>query len=293
MISPDRRYPPNSDLIQHDSRQVNGVQVTGNNAKVIVAEAGKEFGGRQVLADISFEIAEGSVVSVIGPSGCGKSTLLRMIAGLSDVSDGVITLDGAPVHGLSGRIGIGFQEPRLLPWRTVSGNIAFGLQKSFPRKEREQRVEDLLHVVRLDGYGKHRPKEISGGMAQRVSLARALARDPEILLLDEPFGALDALTRIAMQQLLGHIQQRDRRTILLVTHDVNEALYLSDEIIVLGWPQRGITAAEGRGAAQVIERITLSDPRPRDVDSPGFSELRESLLSALGVTTQPAVRSQN
>lgn len=252
-----------------------------NDGSIEFHDVSQNFGGHQVLSHIDFEVLSDRVVSLIGPSGCGKSTLLRLIAGLDYPTAGQILIDDERVESLSNKVSIGFQEPRLLPWRTIGANVAFGLAPGLPRSERDKRVQQLLHDVSLDGYERHHPREISGGMAQRVSLARALARDPEFLLLDEPFGALDALTRIVMQRLLNDLQARDPRTVVLVTHDVNEALFLSDEIIVLGWPD---LASDGsHSAATIIQRLRLADAHPRDLDSPKYSAHREMLLAALGV----------
>ena len=186
---------------------------------------GKTFNSRRgpdrtVLEKVSFTAYPGEIISIIGPSGCGKSTLLRAAAGLSTASTGTVRINGSPVRGLDSRVAIGFQEPRLLPWRSLEKNIALGLPKGTPKELARKQIPRLLDLVGLGDYAQHRPGEISGGMAQRASLARALALNPGVLLLDEPFGALDALTRINMQDLLLDIHAQDPATILLVTHDV-------------------------------------------------------------------------
>lgn len=243
--------------------------------------AGKSFTGergtsRTVLEDVSLTAYPGEIISIVGTSGCGKSTLLRVAAGLDTVSTGQVHIDGSAVHGLDPRVAIGFQEPRLLPWRSVAKNVALGLPRGTPAALGHERVGQLLKLVGLEGYANHRPREISGGMAQRASLARALARNPGVLLLDEPFGALDALTRIKMQDLLLDIHAQDPATILLVTHDVDEALYLSDRVVVLGKPTPDAPAT-------IIRTVEVSESRPRDRSNPELLRLRTELLADLGL----------
>ncbi|MCU1562872.1 MAG: transporter, partial [Arthrobacter sp.] len=185
---------------------------------------------RTVLRDVDFEVRAGEVLAILGTSGCGKSTLLRATAGLDSPSSGSVDIDGTPVQGIDSRCAFAFQEPRLLPWHTLQANVAIGLPSGVSAKAGRAKVARLLELVGLKDFAKHRPREISGGMAQRASLARALARNPGVLLLDEPFGALDALTRIKMQDLLLDIHRAEPTTVLLVTHDVDEALQLADRI---------------------------------------------------------------
>ncbi|MFC6679382.1 ABC transporter ATP-binding protein [Nonomuraea ferruginea] len=190
--------------------------------------------GHTVLRDLELDILPGEIVAILGPSGCGKSTLLRLVAGLEAPSDGEITVDGRPVRGVDARCAVVFQEPRLLPWRDLAGNVALGLPKGVGRESGARIVRHWLDVVGLDGFHQHRPRQVSGGMAQRAALARALAREPGVLLLDEPFAALDALTRLRMQDLLADVQRGAGTTVLLVTHDVDEALHLADRVVLLG-----------------------------------------------------------
>lgn len=237
---------------------------------------GHDVGALQVLADVSFTVAPGQIVSILGSSGCGKSTLLRAAAGLSTATTGEVRIDGTAVHGIDPRCAVGFQEPRLLPWRSVTHNVSLGLPRGTSKATGRQRVAELIDLVGLSDAADHRPAEISGGMAQRASLARALARNPGVLLLDEPFGALDALTRLKMQDLLLEIHAADPTTVLMVTHDVEEALYLSDRVIVLG---RG----QGMGPATITEDIRIDLDRPRSRDDAHLAAHRTHLLALLGV----------
>ncbi len=233
-------------------------------------------GTHEVLREVTFTAEPGEIISVIGSSGCGKSTLLRAAAGLNRITAGTVRIGEKAVTGLDERVAIGFQEPRLLPWRTVADNVALGLPQGTKKAAGTVHVAELLELVGLSEYANHRPKEISGGMAQRVSLARALARTPGVLLLDEPFGALDALTRINMQDLLLDVHRQDPTTILLVTHDVEEALYLSDRVIVLG--------KDTPEAPATIQRIvTVDRAHPRDRADAEITALRSELLAELGV----------
>src|SRR6185437_10264580 len=183
---------------------------------------GAEPAARTVLRYVSLSVAAGEVVAILGASGCGKSTLLRIAGGLDSPTTGAARIDGSPVAGIDARCAVGFQEPRLLPWRSLADNVALGLPRGLDRAEGRERVARLLALVGLDASAALRPREVSGGMAQRASLARALARNPGVLLLDEPFGALDALTRLRMQDLLLDVHAANPATILLVTHDVDK-----------------------------------------------------------------------
>jgi NitT/TauT family transport system ATP-binding protein len=206
-----------------------------------------------VLADLGLEVAPGSVVAIIGPNGCGKSTLLRVIAGLLPVAGGTVEVDGRPVTGPDPRVGLVFQEPRLLPWRRVSENVAFPLELAgVPRAERRARAADLLRLVGLRDWGGAHPSQLSGGMRQRVAIARALALEPTVLLLDEPFSALDALTRERFNTELLRLWQRLGPTIVLVTHSIPEAVFLADRVLVLG-PR----------PARLVADVEVDLPRPR------------------------------
>lgn len=234
-------------------------------------------GPRTVLAGVDLEIAAGEVVAVIGPSGCGKSTLLRQVAGLDAPDAGRILIGDSPVTSYDPRTAVAFQEPRLLPWRTLAQNVALGVPRGTPRAQNAEQVSRLLELVGLAGSERLRPRQVSGGMAQRASLARALARRPGVLLLDEPFGALDALTRLRMQDLLLDVHAERPTTVLLVTHDVEEALYLADRVVLLGSP-----AETGTSVRSVVD---VPGDRPRDRADARLAELRAELLDGLGVAT--------
>jgi sulfonate transport system ATP-binding protein len=229
-----------------------------------------------VLRDVDLTIAPGEIVALLGPSGCGKSTLLRQISGLDRPTAGTITIDHAPVAAADQRCAVAFQEPRLLPWRTVARNVELGLPRGVERASGRDRVAELLDLVQLSASAALKPRQISGGMAQRVSLARALARGPGVLLLDEPFGALDALTRLTMQDLLVDIHRAEPATIVLVTHDVDEALALADRIVLLG-------TRHDRPGATISRILEVPVARPRDRASSVLIKLRALLLDALGV----------
>jgi len=235
-------------------------------------------GRRDVLRGVDVEIAAGEIVAVVGPSGCGKSTLLRLIGGLDAPTRGSIRLDASRVADVDERTAIAFQEPRLLPWRTLAQNVELGLPRGTDRRAGRERVGELLHLVGLEHAADQRPREVSGGMAQRASLARALARNPGVLLLDEPFGALDALTRLRMHDLLLKIHAAEPTTVLLVTHDVEEALYLADRVLLL-------RTLAGDHEPSIARTIDVPGIRPRDRADRGLADLRADLLEGLGVDT--------
>lgn len=200
----------------------------GSGISLNLEGVGKSFGQKEVLKSVSLDIPAGQFVSVVGKSGCGKSTLLRLVSGLETPTAGTISFDGIAQHGLNPATKIMFQNPRLLPWKTVLENVLIGLGK-----EHVEQAESALDSVGLLQKKDQLPRSLSGGEAQRVSLARALASSPKLLLLDEPLGALDALTRYGMQQLIHDIWQREGFTVLLITHDVDEAVVLSDRVIMI------------------------------------------------------------
>jgi sulfonate transport system ATP-binding protein len=239
-------------------------------------------GRHEVLRDLDVELGSGEIVAVVGPSGCGKSTLLRLIAGLDRPSAGVIRVGGTALRGTDPRTAVAFQEPRLLPWRTLEKNVALGLPRGTGAREGRERVRELLALVGLEHAADLRPREVSGGMAQRASLARALARNPEVLLLDEPFGALDALTRLRMQDLLLEIHAAEPTTVLVVTHDVEEALYLADRVLLLR------SLREDPVSGSLARTVEVPGQRPRDRADRALADLRVELLAGLGVEARPA-----
>jgi len=225
--------------------------------------------GVHALDAISISVGPGEILAIVGGSGCGKSTLLRAISGLDTPSQGRVLLDGQLVTSPHEKIGIIFQEPRLLPWLSVADNVGFGLEDR-PRAERKERVADALVRVGLTDKAKMWPRELSGGQAQRVAIARALVPLPEVLLLDEPFSALDAFTRVDLQDHLLDLWTDLRPTLILVTHDVDEAIVLADRIMVMR-PQPG----------RILEEIEAELPRPRDRQSAAFDSVKWRVLAAL------------
>jgi sulfonate transport system ATP-binding protein len=229
----------------------------------------KSFKNFAALGPLNLSIGPERVVTVIGPSGCGKSTLLRLVAGLEGASQGSIRLDGDEIDGPREDIGVAFQDPRLMPWLTVRRNVGLGLW-DWPAAARAVAIEAAIAKVSLAEFADALPKQLSGGMAQRAGLARALVTRPRLLLLDEPFGALDPLTRIRMQDHLLDIVGSEVPNVLLITHDIEEAIVLSDRIIVLDGPP-----------ARIRRDIVVDLDRPRRRASPEFQELKELLLSEL------------
>ena len=241
-----------------------------------VAGVGKSFrsaDGRHVeaLRKIDFEVRENDFVCVVGPSGCGKSTLLRLVSGLEAITSGTVTYRDQEVTRPRKEIGMVFQEYSLLPWRTVLDNVALGPEfAGIPRGKREAKAMQYLEMVGMEAFARAHPHELSGGMRQRVAIVRALANDPDLLLMDEPFGALDAHTRILLQKELLRIWEKHRKTVLFVTHGVDEAIFLADRIVVM-------SARPGR----IIETIPVDMDRPRDRAHPGYGRLAERILAIL------------
>jgi NitT/TauT family transport system ATP-binding protein len=221
----------------------------------------KTFASRRgevvALDGIDLAVAQGEFVSIVGPSGSGKSTFLYIVGGFIEPSEGRVLVDGEPVTRPGPQRGIVFQEFVLFPWKTVLGNITYGLaEKGVPRRERNERAREYIEMVKLSGFEKHYPKELSGGMKQRVALARTLIMDPDVLLMDEPFGSIDAQTRAVLQMELMQIWEGTRKTVLFVTHSVEEALYLSDRVYVFS-----------NRPARVKAVIDVDLPRPRDPEA--------------------------
>ncbi|MDN6860839.1 ABC transporter ATP-binding protein [Pseudomonas sp. CAN2814] len=225
----------------------------------------------QAIERFDLEIADGEFIAIVGASGCGKSTLLRLLVGLDREFQGEIRIDGAPIDGIGGERGIVFQEHRLFPWLSVEQNVALGLvNEPLSEAGKAARVADYLQLVGLTAFARAYPHQLSGGMAQRVAIARGLVASPRILLLDEPFGALDALTRQQLQEELLRIRQRERITTVLVTHDVEEALFLADRVVVM---------APRPGRIKRIVTVPLAHPRERG--GYDFLRQREALLHEL------------
>jgi NitT/TauT family transport system ATP-binding protein len=235
------------------------VAAAPNAAMIEIEDVSKTFETKRdrrhlAIADVSLAVAAGEFVSILGPSGCGKSTLLYIVGGFVTPSTGSVVVNGRPVTGPGPDRGPVFQEFALFPWKTVLGNVMYGLERrGAPKAEAQKRARELLALVHLSGYEKFYPTELSGGMKQRVALARTLAYGPSILLMDEPFGALDAQTRTRLQNDLLDIWERDRKTVLFVTHSVEEAVFLSDRVAVM-------TRSPGR----IKEIIPIALARPRD-----------------------------
>ena len=221
-----------------------------------------------VIKDFNLIIAPRESIAILGPSGCGKSTLLRIVAGLETASSGDVLINGEKVSGIDNRSSIVFQESRLLPWSNVLLNVELGLRS----KDGREKALGLLSEVGLGEFASHYPKQISGGMAQRAALARALVSDPQVLLLDEPFAALDALTRLQMQDLVSSVVEQTGVSVILVTHDIDEALYLADRIVVLG--ERG---EDVRGT------FDIPLPHPRDRKDAALAPIRTQLYSLFGI----------
>jgi sulfonate transport system ATP-binding protein len=239
----------------------------------VLCDVGKSYPlpGRRItaLAGIDLALQSGELVAVVGASGSGKSTLLRIIAGLEAADTGSVRIGGANVPGPGPACGLVFQEPRLFPWLSVWHNVAFGVAQ-LPRSERQRVAYEQLARVGLRGFETAFPHQLSGGMAQRAALARALAPRPRLLLLDEPFGALDALTKVRLQEELLRLWQSERMTLLLVTHDVEEAVFLADRVVVM---------SERPGSVRCVLPVPLE--RPRDRTSAEFAALRRRLLAEL------------
>jgi sulfonate transport system ATP-binding protein len=244
---------------------------------VVLRDLAKAFrvDGRSlpVLEGVSLDFRPGAFTALVGPSGCGKSTILRLIAGLEAPDGGVIEVDGRTVSGPGLERGLVFQEHRLLPWLTVEQNVALSLEaSSIPKAERAGLVQSHIDLVGLRGFERAYPRQLSGGMAQRAAIARALANNPEVLLLDEPLGALDSLTRAKLQQELLRIWRQEQVTMIMVTHDIEEAVFLADQVVVM-------SARPGR----IDAVIPVELPHPRNRLDPRFARVRQAVIDALSI----------
>jgi NitT/TauT family transport system ATP-binding protein len=223
---------------------------------VVMRSVKKSYGELEAIREIGLTLAQGEFLSVLGPSGCGKSTLLMMIAGLIEASGGEILIDGRPVNGPRREIGMVFQSPVLLPWRTILDNVLLPIEMlRLPRRRYEPRALELLAMAKIVDFATRLPRELSGGMRQRAAICRALVHDPSLLLMDEPFSALDAITRDEMGLELLRIWQVHRKSVLFVTHSIREAAFLSDRVLVMG-----------RRPATIIAEMTIALPRPRRIE---------------------------
>jgi len=242
--------------------------------KVQFADVSMRFGAMEVLQHVTIGVEEGEFLCIVGPSGCGKSTLLNIAGGFLAPVAGSVTIDGETVTAPDRRRIFVFQERGVFPWLTVEGNIGFGLF-DMPEEARRQRVAQYIQLVGLDGFEKAYPRELSGGMKQRVEVARALAVNPDVLFLDEPFGALDSITRLQMRSELLRIWRAERKTVLFVTHDIEESVQLADRVVVM-------SARPGR-----IRRVVDIDiAHPRDLSSTRYIELRDLIFGEIGLAHQ-------
>jgi len=246
--------------------------------RLILKSVSRKFNGFLAVSDVNLEVADGEFVCLLGPSGCGKTTLLRLAAGLDAPTEGELFLDDRKIEGVNKECGFVFQEYVLFPWRTVKGNIEFGPEvKGMQKEERERISQHYIDLVGLKGFENHYPHELSGGMKQRVGIARAYANKPKLLLMDEPFGALDAQTRNLMQGELLRIWENEHISALFVTHSVDEAVYLADRVVVMS----------GRpGGVKEIFKIDILRPRVRT--SPEANVLRDAILKSLGAEIKRA-----
>jgi NitT/TauT family transport system ATP-binding protein len=246
--------------------------------RLILKGISRKFNGFLAVSDVNLEVADGEFVCLLGPSGCGKTTILRMAAGLDAPTEGELFLDNNKIEGVNKECGFVFQEYVLFPWRSVKGNIEFGPEvKGIQKEERERISQHYIDLVGLKGFENHYPHELSGGMKQRVGIAMAYANSPKLLLMDEPFGALDAQTRNLMQGELLRIWQEEHISALFVTHSVDEAVYLADRVVVM---------SARPGKLKYIFKIDI--PRPRVRTSPEANALRDAILKLLGTEIKRA-----
>ena len=251
---------------------IQGVSRTFTSAKGVATQA---------LLPVDFEVRENDFVTILGPSGCGKSTLLRIVAGLDSPTSGRVLLDGRPVEGPGADRGMVFQSYTLFPWLTIEQNIRFGLrERGMPEAQQKERAAYFIAKVGLRGFEQHFPKQLSGGMQQRTAIARALANDPKILLMDEPFGALDNQTRVLMQELLLGIWESERKTVLFVTHDIDEAIFMANRVAVF-------SARPGRIKTELA--VDLPHPRHYTIKtSPEFMDLKARLTEEIRAESMAA-----
>jgi NitT/TauT family transport system ATP-binding protein len=266
---------PNPSLATHSPQTADPIVVVRD---LWMTFAGKGRGEQvNVLQSVNVDVSPGEFVCIVGPSGCGKSTLLNIIAGFLPQTRGRVIVEGQPVTGPDRRRIFVFQENGVFPWLTVEQNIGFGLSRLAPA-ERAKIVAHYVEMVSLRGFERSYPRELSGGMRQRVEIARALAANPDIIYMDEPFGALDFLTRLKMRADLIRIWQSEKKTVLFVTHDIEEAVQLADRVLVMS-----------NRPATVREVVNVDLPRPRDIDSPAYLRTRDRIFQAMGMDIHTGV----
>jgi len=247
------------------------IKLRVENLNMVFTRDGKST---PVLQDINLEVSPGEFVCLVGPSGCGKSTLLNIVGGFLSPTSGTVRIDGEIVHGPDPRRIFVFQERGVFPWLTVEGNIGFGLSK-LSQPERKQRIAYYVKLVGLEGFEQAYPSELSGGMKQRLEVARALAVNPDMLYLDEPFGALDSITRLVMRGELLRIWEAERKTIVFVTHDIDEAVQLADRVVVLSARPAAIQGV-----------VNIDIPHPRAISSSRYLELRDGIFQQIGLASK-------
>ncbi|MBP8779482.1 MAG: ABC transporter ATP-binding protein [Alicycliphilus sp.] len=247
-------------------------------SRTFTSEKGKST---QALLPVDFDVKQNDFVTILGPSGCGKSTMLRIVAGLDHPTSGRVLLDGRPVEGPGADRGMVFQSYTLFPWLTIEQNIRFGLrERGMPESQQKERAQYFIAKVGLRGFEQHFPKQLSGGMQQRTAIARALANDPKILLMDEPFGALDNQTRVLMQELLLGIWEAERKTVMFVTHDIDEAIFMANRVAVF-------SARPGRIKSEIA--VNLPHPRHYTIKtSPEFMDLKARLTEEIRAESMAA-----
>lgn len=245
-----------------------GIKLRAEHVNMVFARDGKSTA---VLDDINLDVRDGEFICLVGPSGCGKSTLLNIMGGFLSPTSGAVLIDGEVVHGPDPRRIFVFQERGVFPWLTVEGNVGFGLFK-LSQAEREHRVAHYIKMVGLEGFEEAYPSELSGGMKQRLEVARAFAVNPDMLYLDEPFGALDSITRLIMRGELLRIWEAERKTVIFVTHDIDEAVQLADRVVVLS-----------DRPATIQQIVNIDILHPRDISSPRYLELRDGIFQQIGL----------
>ncbi len=243
-------------------------KLRAENVSMVFQRDGKST---SVLDNVNLEVKEGEFVCLLGPSGCGKSTLLNIIAGFLSPTTGEVRIENEKVNGPDPRRIFVFQERGVFPWLTVEGNVGFGLYK-LPKEEQERRIAHYIKMVGLVGFEKSYPQELSGGMKQRLEVARALAVDPDMMFLDEPFGALDSITRLIMRSELLRIWEAEKKTIIFVTHDIEESIQLADRVVVMS-----------ARPAKIQSIVEIDIPHPRDLSSPRYLELRDGIFEQIGI----------